>query len=221
MGSLAAAFALLLAALPAAAQSSLFLEDLTSPELRDAIHGGKSIALVPIGGTEWNGDHIALGKHNARAKLLAGRIAQKLGNALVAPVIAYVPEGNIEPPTQHMKHVGTITIPADAFEKTLASTARSLQKSGFTTVVLLGDHGGYVASLYDVARRVNGVLVPKSYYREMEHAGIDDTAATLAVDPKLVRDAKGADVDKGRAALDAIVERTSEEIRKARPRPVK
>jgi len=217
MGVRAAALALLLAALPAAAQTSLFVEDLTSPELRDAIRGGKTTVLVPIGGTEWNGDHIALGKHNARAKLLAGRIAEQLGNALVAPVVAYVPEGAIDPPTQHMKHPGTITVPPETFEKTLASIARSLQHHGFRTVVLLGDHGGYLGSLRKVARQVNGVLVPDAYYREMEHAGVDDTAATLAVDPKLVRDPKGASADKGGAALDATVARTVEAINRSAP----
>ena len=215
MGIRAAAFALLLAALPASAQS-VFLEELTSPEVRDAIRAGKTTALVPIGGTEWNGDHMVLGKHNVRAKFLAGRIAERLGNALVAPVVAYVPEGAIDPPTQHMKHAGTITIPADVFEKTLTSTARSLQHHGFKTVVLLGDHGGYLASLRKVAGQVKGVVVP-DYYREMEHAGVDDTAAALAADPKLVRDAKGASADKGRAALDGIVDRTVESIKKSAP----
>ena len=211
----AVALAFLLAALPAAAQS-LFLEELTSPELREAIRAGKTTALVPIGGTEWNGDHIVLGKHNVRAKVLAGRIAERLGNALVAPVVAYVPEGAIDPPTQHMKHVGTITVPADVFEKSLASTARSLQHHGFKTVVLLGDHGGYLGSLRKVASQVKGVVVP-DYYREMEHAGVDDTAAALAADPKLVRDPGGASADKGRATLDAIVDRSVESIKKSAP----
>jgi creatinine amidohydrolase/Fe(II)-dependent formamide hydrolase-like protein len=211
----AAALALLLAALPASAQS-LFLEELTSSEVREAIRAGKTVALVPIGGTEWNGDHMVLGKHNVRAKVLAGRIAERLGNALVAPVVAYVPEGAIDPPTQHMKHVGTITIPADVFEKTLASTARSLRHHGFKTVVLLGDHGGYLASLRKVAGQVKGVVVP-DYYREMEHAGTEDTAAALAADPKLVRDPKGSSLDKGRATLDAIVDRTVDSIKKSAP----
>ena len=210
-----AAVALLLAALPAAAQS-LFLEELTSPEVREAIRAGKTTAIVPIGGTEWNGDHIVLGKHNVRAKVLAGRIAERLGDALVAPVVAYVPEGAIDPPTQHMKHVGTITVPADVFEKGLASTARSLQHHGFKTVVLLGDHGGYLASLRKVASQVKGVVVP-DYYREVEHAGVDDTASALAIDPKLVRDPRGASAEKGRSALDAIVERTVESIKKSAP----
>jgi creatinine amidohydrolase len=199
------------------AQPSLFLEELSSTELQSAIRAGKNTILIPIGGTEWNGPNIALGKHNARAKLLASRIAAKLGNALVAPVIAYVPEGRIDPPTLHMRHSGTISIPDDAFEKTLESAARSLLHHGFTRVVLLGDHGGYAKNLNSVARRVPGVVVPKAYYRDMEHAGPDDTAATLAVDPRLVRDPKGATAERGSALLDAIVEATAKEL-SAKPR---
>ena len=209
----AAAFAVLLAALPAAAQTSVFLEELTSPEVRDAIRAGKTTVLVPIGGTEWNGDHIVLGKHNARVKYLAGRIAEKLGDALVAPVVAYVPEGNIDPPTQHMKHVGTITVPNDVFEKMLLSTAKSLQHHGFKKVVLLGDHGGYVTNLRNVARRIKGVLVPDGYYREMEHAAGDDTAAAAAVDSKLVHGREDTGAEKGRAILEGIIERTIDSIK--------
>ncbi len=201
------------------AQGSVFIEDLTSPEVRDAIRSGKATAIVPIGGTEWNGDHIVLGKHNARARFLAGKIAARLGDALVAPVVAYVPEGRIDPPTQHMKHAGTLTVPGEVFEKMLESTAKSLLRHGFTTVVLLGDHGGYSKSLRNVAGRVKGVLVPAAYYREVAHAGEEDTAASLAVDPTLVRDAKGASVDQGRVALESIVNDTAESIRKStRPR---
>ena len=188
---------------------------MTSPEVRDAVRSGKTTVLIPIGGTEWNDAHIVLGKHNARARYLAGRIAQKLGNAIVAPVIAYVPEGRIDPPTQHMKHPGTITVPEDVFERTLESAARSFKQHGFTTVVLLGDHGGYAKSLRNVAARVKGVLVPEAYYREMEHAGSEDTAAAMAVDPKLVRDPKGASAEKGSAFLESVIDRTADALMKA------
>ncbi len=75
---------------------SIFLEDLTWTELRDEIGAGKTTIIIPIGGTEQNGPAMALGKHNRRVKLLSERIAVALGNALVAPVIAYVPEGSYQ-----------------------------------------------------------------------------------------------------------------------------
>src|SRR5260221_9235109 len=109
----------LLLTLPAFAQSSVYLEELTSPEVAAAIHSGKTTILVPIGGTEQNGSHMVLGKHNVRARVLAGDIAERLGNALVAPVIAYVPEGAIDPPTGHMRQPGTISVPEEHFERML------------------------------------------------------------------------------------------------------
>ena len=121
----------------------MFIDDLTSPELQALDPRGRTIALVPIGGTEQNGPHMVLGKHNVRVKALAEKIARALGNALVAPVIAYVPEGGVDPPTSHMRFAGTITVPAATFESVLEYAARSLRASGFRDIVLLGDHGGY------------------------------------------------------------------------------
>ena len=139
----------------AAGPSSLQIEALSWTELRDRIAQGSSTVLVPIGGTEQSGPHMALGKHNVRSVWLATRIAEKLGNALVAPVLAYVPEGAIEPPTQHMRYPGSISVPVPVFEATLEAAARSFRRHGFRDVVFLGDHGGYAASLERVATRLN------------------------------------------------------------------
>jgi len=193
---------------------SVFLEELTSPELAAAIRGGRTTVLVPIGGTEQNGPHMVLGKHNVRVRALAGRIAQELGDALVAPVIAYVPEGSVSPPTGHMRYPGTITVPADVYRKVLESAARSLRQSGFRTIVFLGDHGDYQKDNEAVARRLDlewaaskvRVVAVGEYYRAATdgfakslrergfsqqeiglHAGLADTSLALAVDPGLVR----------------------------------
>lgn len=199
-----------------AAPASPYLEELTSAELRARIAGGATIALVPIGGTEQNGAHMVLGKHNVRAHLLAGRIAGGLGNAIVAPVLAYVPEGAIAPPAAHMRYTGTISIDDATFEALLASIARSLRQHGFREIVFLGDHGGYQQSMERVASRLNRewsrhndptrVLALRAYYdaaqkdypamlksrgyapQEIgEHAGLADTSLALALDPALVR----------------------------------
>jgi creatinine amidohydrolase/Fe(II)-dependent formamide hydrolase-like protein len=202
-------------AVGAVAAPSVQLEDLTWVELRERIAAGADTALVPIGGTEQNGPHMVLGKHNQRVRLLAQRIAEKLGTAIVAPVLAYVPEGSIDPPSQHMRWPGTLTVPTAAFEATLESAARSLRRAGFCQVVFLGDHGGYRASLDRVAARLNRepaaaggcrVHALPEYYRASSgdfakalaarghsaaeigtHAGLADTALMLALDPAYVR----------------------------------
>ena len=209
-------FGLLLFAPGAAAQlpSTVMLEALTWTELRDRIAGGATTILVPIGGTEQNGPHMTLGKHNVRAKVLAEKIAVALGNALVAPVMAYVPEGSLDPPAGHMRFPGTITVSAATFEAVLESAGRSLMLAGFRDIVFLGDHGGYQKDLQASAARLNAEWKASAVrahaivdyyavgqtafvqslrdrgYRDDDigaHAALADTSLALAVDPTLVR----------------------------------
>lgn len=225
-----AAFFLLLLSLgaaPAVAQvRSVFLDELTWTEVREATQAGKTTVIVPVGGTEQNGPHMVLGKHNVRVKFFAGKIAAALGNALVAPVIAYVPEGQISPPSAHMRFPGTITVPEDVFEKTLESAARGFRLHGFTDVVFIGDHGGYQKSLRKAADALNREWAKgparahaiEDYYRVVEtefaqalkakgftteeigtHAGLADTSLALAVDPALVRADRLTQPTKGKA----------------------
>ena len=210
---------------PALAQppDTVFLEELTWTELRAVIRTGMTTIIVPIGGTEQNGPHMALGKHNARVKALAERIARALGNALVAPVIAYVPEGELHPATGHMRFPGTITVPDDAFQRVLESAARSFRLHGFRDVVFLGDHGSTQAGQTAVAGRLNREwkttparahaigeyyraatagfreLLKAHGYRSDElgdHAALPETSLTLALDPHLVRITPPRDDDR-------------------------
>ena len=198
----------------ALAASPVLLESLTSPEVAMRVAQGATTILIPIGGTEQNGPYMTLGKHNARVLELSTRIARKLGNALVAPVIAYVPEGNIDPPTQHMKFAGTISVPDRVFEATLEAAARSFRAHGFRDIVFLGDHGGYQASIARVAALLDKAWAATparahalpEYYRASStswnrtlaargfsaaeigvHAGVADTSLSLAATPSVVR----------------------------------
>ena len=218
------------------------LEEMTSTELQQRVAQGTRTVLVPLGGTEQNGAHMALGKHNVRVRVLAGMIAQSLGNAVVAPVLAYVPEGAIEPPTQHMRWPGTISIPEPAFEATLAGAARSLRQHGLCQVVLLADHGGYRASVKRVAEQINRewarspcrVHAMPEYYRAAaedfakdlaakgysaaeigSHAGLADTSLTLAVAPTLVRSELLATNGRGHDGVSGDPRRASAELGRA------
>ena len=214
------AFVVLFALTAAAAAEvphAVLLEDLTWPELRERIAQGATTIIVPVGGTEQNGPHMTLGKHNVRVQRLAQLVAVELGNALVAPVVAYAPEGAVDPPTGHMRFPGTVTVPSAAFEATLESAGRSFRLHGFRDVVFLGDHGGYQKDLRVVADRLNREWRASAvrahaiveYYRAAEvawpaalrergyrddeigtHAGLADTSLALAVDPRLVRSDK-------------------------------
>jgi creatinine amidohydrolase len=124
-------------ALSAQTPDTVFMEELTWTEVRDAIKAGKTTIIFPTGGTEQNGPHMVLGKHNFIVKHTAEQIARRLGNALVAPVLAYVPEGNIDPPTGHMQYPGTITLPDEFFIKVAEYAARSFRVNGFKDIVLM------------------------------------------------------------------------------------
>ncbi len=140
------AFVLVLTAMTAQAATpspQVYLESMTSPEVRAAVNAGTTTIIIPIGGTEQNGPHMTLGKHNVRVHALAGRIAAELKNTLVAPTLAYVPEGSISPPAAHMKFTGTISISDEAFKSLLDSAARSFAQHDFTDIVFVGDHGGF------------------------------------------------------------------------------
>ena len=205
----------LLVASPLAAQTpdTVRIEQLTWTEVRDATRAGRTTVIIPVGGTEQSGPFIAVGKHNARAAVLSERIARQLGNALVAPVIAYVPEGSTNPPSSHMRFPGTISIPADVFDRMVEGAADSFAAHGFTDVVLIGDHGGYQSNLRHVAETLNRrwnndharAHYISQYYGAIEttfapalkargfgadigtHADLMDTALTLATAPDLVR----------------------------------
>ena len=193
-------------------QSSVYLEDHTWPEVRDKLAAGYTTIIIPTGGTEQNGPHLALGKHNAIVSFTAGEIARNLGNALVAPTLAYVPEGRISPPEGHMRFPGTISVRAEHVAGLLEDAARSFKQHGFTHIVLLGDHGGTQAPMKKVARRLSDewqslphqVLYISDYYKENgqvewakkenisvrdlnAHGGFADTSELLATDKRLVR----------------------------------
>ena len=190
---------------------TVFLAALTWTEVRDAVAAGTTTVIIPTGGTEQNGPHMVLGKHNYLVRYKAGEVAARLGSTLVAPVVAYVPEGDVDPPTSHMRFPGTITTPPEVFAQVIEYAARSFQLHGFVDIALLGDSGGNQASQAAVAERLNREWVDTpvrvhhltDYYpgdgdawliaqgeRAEDggsHAGMHDTASFLFLDPSKLR----------------------------------
>ena len=191
--------------------AEVLLERMTSPELRAAISAGQDTVIIPTGGTEQNGGHMVLGKHNIRVMALSTRIAQTLGDVIVAPVIAHVPEGEITPPSGHMIFAGTLSVPPDLFAQNVEYSARSLRQAGFKHIILLGDSGWNQRPLETVAKKLGNewgyhvVLYSDAYYKSNgifvdwlraqgvagvtgAHAALADTSLMMAVDPSAVRE---------------------------------
>lgn len=199
--------------LTAPVSDNVHIEELTWVEVREAIRHGKTTAVIPTGGVEQNGPHAVLGKHNYIVRYTAGEIARALGDALVAPVVVFVPEGRIDPPEGHMQLAGTISVSEEVFAAILESTARSLRVHGFTRIVFIGDSGGNQETQARVAEALNAAwagsgaraLHVGDYYAgngQVEwllergethesigtHAGIRDTSELMAVFPEGVRE---------------------------------
>lgn len=202
---------LCLALLPPAATAappSVFIDELTWTEIRDAIAGGATTAIYYAGSTEQNGPHMVTGKHNFVARHVAGRVATTLGNALVYPTMPFAPTGDAGARTGHMRFPGSVSVSETTYAAVARDVAASARAAGFRYVVLMGDHGGgqqslqvlaaaldrewsaqgtrvfYVADVYFAAEdRVREYLQARGLAIGA-HAGIPDTSEVMFLDPE-------------------------------------
>jgi creatinine amidohydrolase/Fe(II)-dependent formamide hydrolase-like protein len=224
-----AAIALVWMALPSLSMraaplpNTIAIEDMTWTEVRDARENGYTTVIVPTGGLEQNGPHMAIGKHNFIVREAADRIAKAVGRTLVAPVVAYVPQGTYDPPTGHLRFPGTMGVPETVFDGMLDGIARSLKAGGFKTICFIGDHGGSQPVQKAVAERLSAewakdgvrVLHIDGYYddrqqiarllkegRSLEtigqHASLIDTSELMSINPK------GVDLARYRELINSI-----------------
>ena len=140
---------------PIPSPDTVWLEEMTWMDVRDAIKAGKTTAIIPTGGIEPNGPWLALGKHNYVLRTNCDVIARKLGNALCAPIIELVPEGRIDPPSGHMRSPGTISLREETFQAVLTDVASSLKQHGFKAIIFIGDSGGNQNGQKAVAEKLN------------------------------------------------------------------
>jgi creatinine amidohydrolase/Fe(II)-dependent formamide hydrolase-like protein len=212
---------------PLPANPSVFIEEMTWMDVRDALAAGKTTAIITTGGIEPNGPWLVTGKHNYVNRANCEAIARKLGNALCAPNIEFVPEGGIEPANGHMTSPGTISLREETFRALLTDVAHSLKMHGFKNIVFIGDSGGNQNGQRAVAeelnKRFNGEVVVahvQEYYtyaivgehmaknglKEGKSDGLhDDPVITLNMfitDPKSVR--YDERVKAGKASINGV-----------------
>ncbi len=195
-----------------ASATSVWLGDLTSPEVASRVGAGATTVIIPTGGIEQNGPHMAIDKHQVVVVSTAQAIAERAGNTLVAPVMSYVPEGDPTIMDNHLQWAGTISVTEPVFAQVLESVATSLSNQGFTTIAFLGDSGSSQAIQTQVAtdlsqrwadRNIKVVNLDAYYQAGADpapavaagvtasdvgtHAAVLDTSQVLAIDPSLIR----------------------------------
>jgi creatinine amidohydrolase/Fe(II)-dependent formamide hydrolase-like protein len=182
---------------PIPSPNTVWLEEMTWMDVRDAMKAGKTNIIIATGGIEPNGPWLALGKHNYVLHANCEAIARKMGNALCAPIVKYVPEGEIETKTIHMATPGTISMREDTFRAVLTDAAESLQANGFKNIIFIGDSGGNQPGQKDVAEKLTkkwagkalAVHIPEYYtYSDVAkymagHGIVDGTSDNMHDDP--------------------------------------
>ncbi len=200
-------------AVPAVAASqadTVFLEDMTTKEVRAKLDTGCPVGIIFSAGGEQTGPHVVLGKHLFRARVYGEAIARNLGDAIVAPAQPFAPNRSLKDDV-HAAFAGSIGISAQTFTALNEEIARSLIDGGFKRVALLGDHGNgqkelralavkldaeyagrgvrvfFVGDGYDRARRQIEAESMAAGIPAGGHGGLWDTAETLAAKPGSVR----------------------------------
>jgi len=195
----------LLPALPANARP-VFIEEMTWPEIRQAIASGSNTAIYYAGSTEQNGPHMVTGKHNFIARHVAQKIAEKLGHALVYPIMPFAPTGDPATQSAHMRFPGSVSLSETTYSAIARDVALSARAAGFRNILLMADHGegqealARLAGELSTAWKAEGIRVfhvPDLYYRSAElereyltrqghaaggHAALADTSALMAID---------------------------------------
>jgi creatinine amidohydrolase/Fe(II)-dependent formamide hydrolase-like protein len=205
---------------PIPVQDTVWIEELTFFEVRDALKSGKiTTAIILTGGVEQNGPYLATGKHNYVLRGAGEMIARKLGNALVAPIVTMEPgdPDNVEEP-------GSVFLSEATYRAVLSDMANSLRSQGFKHVVMMGDSGGNQDGMKEVASKLAPAWKSKGatihfipeYYNNADtrnfvqkQLGIPEklnsdhlhdeyfiTAEMMAFDPKTVRLAERMKVNK-------------------------
>jgi creatinine amidohydrolase len=145
---------------PAAASRSreplVEFDMMTWPEVKTAIEAGKTTALVYTGGTEQRGPQNVNGGHTFMGKATVKAIALRLGNAIALPVLPYTPNN------ASASLPGTIGLTPELLSAILERIAQQAIATGFTNVIIMGDHGGGQPKTYaDLAKKMDSVYAPQ------------------------------------------------------------
>ena len=210
---------------PIAMADNVWIEELTMPEVRDLLADGWRTALILTGGIEENGPYLTTGKHNHVLRVMGESIAREFGRTLVAPIVTIEP-GNPE----RASSPGGIRYSQETYRAVLRDYAVSLKAQGFDQIFLMGDSGGNLRGMQEVADALRTewadedvviAHIPEYYnYQDVlayqrEELGIDEdprleglhddyyiTTIIMNDDPEFVRLAQR--IDAGKASINGI-----------------
>jgi creatinine amidohydrolase len=175
------------------------LQRLSWPEIDEAINAGTRTAVICAASSEQHGPHLPEATDELLGEELAIRLAERLGDALVAPVIR---PGCSD---HHMGFPGTVTISPELLMQILDAYLESLSRHGFERFIVFSSHGGNFPVLrqwQDRQQRAGVVVIAdlvafagamlqalRQFGRDdstIPHADASETAEMLHTHPDLV-----------------------------------
>ena len=133
---------------------TVWLEEMTWMDVRDAMKAGKTTVIISTGGIEPNGPWLALGKHNYVLRANCDAIARKLGDAICAPDRAV--RAGRPPRTAERSHDDPGHDQPDAKRPShalLSDIVISYKVHGFENIMMIGDSGGNGRGMSAVATK--------------------------------------------------------------------
>lgn len=133
---------------------TILLEEMTWPEVKEAIQEGRTTVVVAVGAVEQHGPHLPLMVDAARGDRLALEVARRLDSALVAPTI------RVGCSEHHMAFPGTISLRRNTLEAICLDYAVSLSRHGFERVCFVPSHGGNFGPLAEMLPDLRAAVAP-------------------------------------------------------------
>jgi creatinine amidohydrolase len=173
---------------------------MTSPEVEAALEQGFTTAIVVLGAQEQHGDHLPLATDSMWGEHLAGLLAARLGDALIAPVVSvgFSPE--------HMRFAGTISLRQETLTAILDHYLSSLEQHGFQRVVVLPSHGGNFAPLVEALPQLRPRHPALRIVAYTDLIGLVESAAKVAASFDVTPNAAGAHAGEWETSLILAME---------------
>ncbi len=186
---------------------SVLLTEMTAKEIRE---GTWDTAILPVGATEWHGDHLPYCTDTVTAAALAERFARELRTALVLPPLDYGVSSHL------LAWPWTMSVRPATLTAIVEDVGESLLRHGVRRLLVVSAHDGNPGPIeaaarelhrqHDVAVAVFGgwqglakrLLAPEGREIDEDHGGQSELSMVLYLRPDLARVERAVDVPNQR-----------------------
>jgi creatinine amidohydrolase len=181
--------------------ASVMWKELTAEDLR-AKAAAKAIVILPVASMEQHGPHLPVGVDTILCEGVCKAGAEAAADDVPVVVAPTLWCGMAE---HHMAFGGTFTFDIPTYRAVLLAFLKSIERHGFTRVLIVNGHGGNIAALNaflpDFARETNSRIFAATYFeltrsnlaplledqKTVHHACEVETSLMMVLAPDLVK----------------------------------